>query len=107
MIGVIVGDLAANEILGIRGIVNGTTNYILTKMEAEGWTYAQALAEAQRIAQTLQQLVGILRHRSTLVTDLEGVSIQLHFKCVTEADKGVASLALAAFDAFQQKTRPQ
>jgi homoserine dehydrogenase len=31
------------------GIVNGTTNYILTKMAEEGWTYAAALAEAQSL----------------------------------------------------------
>ncbi len=39
-------SLAGAEVLGIEGILNGTTNYILTKME-EGVTYAQALAEAQ------------------------------------------------------------
>jgi homoserine dehydrogenase len=42
-------DLSANEITSIRGIINGTTNYILTKMESEGWSYDQALAEAQKI----------------------------------------------------------
>ncbi len=41
-----VGSLAGAEILGIEGILNGTTNYILTKME-EGVTYAEALADAQ------------------------------------------------------------
>jgi len=49
VIGAIVGDLAANEILGIRGIINGTTNYILTKMEREGRSYGEALAEAQEL----------------------------------------------------------
>jgi homoserine dehydrogenase len=39
-------SLAGAEVLGIEGILNGTTNCILTKME-EGMTYAQALAEAQ------------------------------------------------------------
>jgi homoserine dehydrogenase len=39
-------SLAGAEVLGIEGILNGTTNYVLTKME-EGVTYAQALAEAQ------------------------------------------------------------
>ena len=40
--------LAGCEILELRGIVNGTTNYILTQMEA-GMSYADALAEAQRL----------------------------------------------------------
>lgn len=40
-------DLAANRLRIVRGIVNGTTNYILTRMESEGRDYADALAEAQ------------------------------------------------------------
>ena len=41
--------LAANEIEEIYGILNGTTNYILTKMFQEGADFADALAEAQRL----------------------------------------------------------
>ena len=40
-------DLAANEIRRVRGIVNGTTNVILTEMADEGRRYEEALAEAQ------------------------------------------------------------
>ncbi|MBO5409128.1 MAG: homoserine dehydrogenase [Clostridia bacterium] len=39
--------LAANEITRITGILNGTTNYILTKMFREGADFATALKEAQ------------------------------------------------------------
>jgi homoserine dehydrogenase len=39
--------LQANRVSRVAGIVNGTTNYILTKMEREGKTFADALAEAQ------------------------------------------------------------
>ena len=39
--------LAANEITEICGILNGTTNYILTRMIRAGLTFDQALAEAQ------------------------------------------------------------
>lgn len=39
--------LASNRISEISGIVNGTTNYILTKMAREGWEFEQALADAQ------------------------------------------------------------
>jgi len=42
-------DLAANEIGAIRAIVNGTTNYILTKMAKEGIAYADALRQAQQL----------------------------------------------------------
>jgi homoserine dehydrogenase len=40
-------DLAANRIDRIRGIVNGTTNAILTMMDRDGFTYEDALARAQ------------------------------------------------------------
>lgn len=41
--------LAGNEIYEIRGILNGTTNYILTKMEEEGVNYESALKQAQEL----------------------------------------------------------
>ncbi|MBQ9118366.1 MAG: homoserine dehydrogenase [Clostridia bacterium] len=39
----------ANKINKMMGIVNGTTNYILTKMAGEGADYAETLKEAQRL----------------------------------------------------------
>ena len=41
--------LAGNEIREVRGILNGTTNFILSKMELEGMEYAAALALAQKL----------------------------------------------------------
>ena len=41
--------LAANDISEIVGIVNGTTNYILTKMTEEGMDFADALKKAQEL----------------------------------------------------------
>ena len=40
-------DLAANDISSVVGIVNGTTNYILTRMTESGASFADALREAQ------------------------------------------------------------
>ncbi len=40
--------LAGNEIKSIKGILNGTTNFILTKMTDEGLPYADALKIAQQ-----------------------------------------------------------
>ncbi len=40
-------SLTAENILVIQGIINGTTNYILTKMGNEGTDFAQALRQAQ------------------------------------------------------------
>lgn len=39
----------ANRITKMMGIINGTTNYILTKMSQNGTEYADALKEAQRL----------------------------------------------------------
>jgi homoserine dehydrogenase len=42
-------DLIANRIDALTGIVNGTCNFILTQMTRNGWSYAQALGEAQKL----------------------------------------------------------
>lgn len=42
-------SLRGEPIRRVMGIVNGTTNYILTKMSEEGADYAVALSEAQRL----------------------------------------------------------
>ena len=39
--------LAANKVTSVMGIVNGTTNYMLTKMSQENMDYADVLREAQ------------------------------------------------------------
>lgn len=45
----ITDDLLANRIDSIRAIINGTTNYILTRMSSEGAAYADVLSDAQRL----------------------------------------------------------
>ncbi|HET6811851.1 MAG TPA: homoserine dehydrogenase [Acidimicrobiales bacterium] len=42
-------SLAGERVRRLMGIVNGTTNYILTRMTEEGTSYAEALAEAQSL----------------------------------------------------------
>lgn len=49
IIGAMKESLAANRIARIMGIVNGTTNYILTAMTENGTDFATALAEAQAL----------------------------------------------------------
>ena len=41
------GNLSGNNFLEVMGIVNGTTNYILTKMTEDGADYAEVLKDAQ------------------------------------------------------------
>ncbi|TAF08883.1 MAG: homoserine dehydrogenase [Nostocales cyanobacterium] len=42
-------SLSVNQIHAITGIVNGTTNYILTRMQTEGSDFNDVLADAQRL----------------------------------------------------------
>ncbi len=49
LIGSFRSDLVANEIREIYAIINGTTNYILTRMSREGAALPDVLAEAQRL----------------------------------------------------------
>lgn len=55
--------LAGNEIREIRGVLNGTTNYILTRMSKEGAPFEVVLREAQEL--------GIAEKDPTL--DIEGI----------------------------------
>lgn len=41
--------LAANHVEGLYGIINGTCNYILTRMSGEGKEFGEVLADAQKI----------------------------------------------------------
>jgi homoserine dehydrogenase len=45
----LLNDLAANKILGLRAIINGTTNYILTQMESGSASFGEALEDAQNL----------------------------------------------------------
>lgn len=48
ILGPLARDLAANRVDRVRGIVNGTTNFILSAMHEAGSDYGDALADAQR-----------------------------------------------------------
>ena len=47
IVGCLMSQLLANDIRSIRSIINGTTNYILTRMARSQTPFADALAEAQ------------------------------------------------------------
>ena len=42
-------SLASDKITRVLGVVNGTSNFMMTKMVEEGWSYDDALVEAQRL----------------------------------------------------------
>ena len=58
--------LAANRIMKIAGIVNGTTNYILTSMRDSGLSYEDALKQAQKMGYAEQDPTA----------DVEGIDAQ-------------------------------
>ena len=49
ILGPLTNDLVANRIRSLRAIINGTTNYILTRMAADGAQFEDALKEAQTL----------------------------------------------------------
>ena len=74
--------LTANRIEWIAGIINGTTNFILSEMRVRGFDFARALAEAQRLgyaeADPSFDINGIdAAHKATLVSAIAfGVPVQ-------------------------------
>ena len=49
IIGVLKKGLAANKISSVLGILNGTSNYILTRMKKQGLTYKEVVSEAVQL----------------------------------------------------------
>ena len=47
VLGPLAADLAGNRVMRVRGIVNGTTNYILSAMTEDGRPYDEVLVDAQ------------------------------------------------------------
>lgn len=74
--------LTANRIQWLAGIINGTTNFILSEMRARGLSFAEVLAEAQRLgyaeADPTFDVEGVdAAHKLTLLASLAfGVPVQ-------------------------------
>jgi homoserine dehydrogenase len=77
-------DLVANKISGIYAIINGTTNYILTKMAKEGIDFPSALKSAQKLGYA----------EAEPRNDIEGID-------------ATYKLAILASLAFHTQVRPQ
>ena len=77
-------DLVANKISGIYAIINGTTNYILTRMAKEGVDFSSALKKAQELGYA----------EANPENDIEGID-------------AAYKLAILASLAFHSQVRPQ
>src|SRR3989339_39476 len=87
----------ANRIESIFGIVNGTTNYILTKMTKEHVKYSDALAEAQKLGYAekdpTMDVEGIdLSHKLAILARV-GFGVDIDFKSIYH--EGISSVDLA------------
>ncbi|MBF0318286.1 MAG: homoserine dehydrogenase [Nitrospirae bacterium] len=103
IIKVIKEGLAANNILSIYGIINGTSNYILTRMTKEGVSFDLVLEDAQRLgyaeADPTFDIEGIdTAHKLTLLASLSygiGLSFDKVYKegitAITPEDISYAS----------------
>jgi len=87
--------LVANHITAIYGILNGTCNYILTKMHMDGLEFSDALRQAQEKGfaeadPTLDISGGDAAHKLTILASLATSSLvdlgQLHVEGITEIE---------------------
>jgi len=86
--------LTANRIDWIAGIINGTTNFILSEMQSRGLPFNSVLAEAQRLgyaeADPTFDIEGVdAAHKLTLLASLAfGIPVQFDKACI----EGIAKL---------------
>lgn len=73
--------LAGNRVYAIRGVLNGTTNYILTRMSKEGAPFDVVLREAQEL--------GIAEKDPTL--DIEGIDTACKITILANAVLGISA----------------
>jgi len=92
--------LTANRIEWLAGIINGTTNFILSEMRSRGLPFDEALAEAQRLgyaeADPTFDIEGVdAAHKLTLLASLAfGVPVQFD-KAYIEGISGLAQEDIA------------
>ncbi len=95
-------DLSSNNLCEVSGILNGTTNYILTKMDKEGADFSDVLSEAQKLgyaeANPSADVDGIDAARKIVI--LAGLSFgklaspdSIHTEGITKIDRKLVSCA--------------
>jgi len=89
--------LAANEVHAIRGVLNGTTNYILTRMSKEGAPFDVVLREAQEL--------GIAEKDPTL--DIKGIDTASKITILANAILGMNAKLKDVKIAGIRRVRPE
>ena len=103
--------LASDRVVSVRGIVNGTSNYILSRMRETGLGFDQALAEAQargyaEADPTLDVGGGDARHKLTILATL-AFGTRVHpSQIVTEGIDRVSATDLRLAERFGYVIKP-
>lgn len=97
--------LVANRIESIYGILNGTTNYILTKMHRDGLEFDEALKEAQQKGfaeanPTLDISGGDAAHKLTILGSIASNSFIPFDKIYVEGITGITKLDMSFAQSF-------
>ncbi len=95
--------LAANRITKIAGIVNGTTNFILTQMYTNGKSYEEALKEAQALGYAEQNPDADVKGKDTCrkITILSAIMSGLLFDPETVPTKGIDNITKTDVEAAE------
>ena len=98
-------SLGGDDIQSIFGIVNGTTNFILTKMNNEGLSYADALKMAQSMgfaeADPTSDVQGLDAVRKMAILSKMGMKVALDWKTLpVEGITNITSNDVACFKSF-------
>lgn len=90
-------SLAGERVRRVMGIVNGTTNYILSRMSEDGIDYAEALAEAQRLGYAEQDPAADVEgfDASAKVAILAGIAFGADVVAGDVYREGIESIAVA------------
>ncbi|MFZ6016389.1 MAG: homoserine dehydrogenase [Nitrospirota bacterium] len=102
--------LVANRIKAVYGIINGTSNYILTKMTEENMEFSDALKEAQRLgyaeADPTLDIEGIdSAHKLTILASLS-YGIPISYKDIyTEGISGISPQDIGFASEFDYKVK--
>jgi homoserine dehydrogenase len=93
--------LAGNAVREVKGILNGTTNFILTKMETEGMDYGPALALAQKLGYAEADPTADVEGYDALakVVILSNVLLGGSLKTTDVACKGISAITKADVEA--------
>lgn len=97
--------LVANRFESIFGILNGTTNYILTKMHRDGLDFADALKEAQQKGfaeanPTLDISGGDAAHKLTILSSIASNSFIPFDKIYMEGITGITKMDISFAQSF-------